>query len=81
MGPEAFRRAIQELADRAAASSLVTQLSGDVVLETDAQYEENDLEPGDPDQVPVIPEFRHCALALGLLSLAAVAAASGRRMR
>ncbi|MFW6217372.1 MAG: hypothetical protein ACOC4K_00105 [Verrucomicrobiota bacterium] len=80
-GRDTFQRTLRSLAERAAADYLVTQLSGAVVLETDAQYKENDLEPGDPDQVPVIPEFRHCALALGLLSLAAVAAARRRRMR
>ncbi|MDR1580897.1 MAG: hypothetical protein LBS35_11115, partial [Synergistaceae bacterium] len=48
---------------------LVTELSGAVVLETEAQYAENDLEPGEmaaesaPSSIPTIPEPEEWALA------------------
>ena len=35
---------------------LVTTVSGAVVLENDAQYTQNDLDPADPASVPTIPE-------------------------
>jgi hypothetical protein len=48
---------------------LVTRLSGAVVLETNAQYAENGLEPGEtaaenaPSSIPTIPEPEEWALA------------------
>jgi hypothetical protein len=38
-------------------------------LETDQQYKDNDLEAGDPNKVPTVPEYKHYALILGLCSL------------
>src|SRR6185369_15990920 len=43
---------------------LVTPVSGAVVLETDAQYQTNDLKPVDPGTVPTIPEPETVALLL-----------------
>jgi hypothetical protein len=40
----------------AAAYQLVTPVSGAVVLENQQQYDEAKLHPGDPDEVPSIPE-------------------------
>ncbi|MGJ8640430.1 MAG: VIT domain-containing protein [Opitutaceae bacterium] len=73
LGSASFKAKIAELANEAAAAYLVTQLSGAVVLETDRQYKENDLEAGDPNSVPTVPETKHYALILGLCSLAWVA--------
>ncbi|MGB0743098.1 MAG: VIT domain-containing protein, partial [Opitutales bacterium] len=77
LGASKFSTAIAEQAQRAAEAYLVTQLSGAVVLETDRQYEENDLEPGDPNHTPTVPEKKHFALIIGMLSLAWIVA--GRR--
>lgn len=76
LSPAGFRKRIADLADRAAGAYLVTQLSGAVVLETDQQYDENDLEAGDPNHVPTVPEVKHYALILGICMLFAV---GGRR--
>ena len=35
---------------------LVTPVSGAVVLETQAQYDQAGLKPVDPDSVPIVPE-------------------------
>jgi hypothetical protein len=66
LGPAKFQSAIAAIAHRAAEAYLVTQLSGAVVLETDQQYRDNDLEAGDPNHVPTVPEYKHFALILGL---------------
>ena len=66
LGPAKFQHEIAAIAQRAAKAYLVTQLSGAVVLETDQQYKENDLEAGDPNHVPTVPEHKHFALILGL---------------
>jgi len=79
LGPAKFRTEIAAIAQRAAEAYLVTQLSGAVVLETDQQYKENDLEAGDPNHVPTVPEYRHFALMLGLGVLSWVI--GGRRHR
>ena len=50
--------------------SIVTQLSGAVVLETDQQYKDNKLEAGDPNHLPTVREFKHYELILGICSLA-----------
>ncbi|MFT7515509.1 MAG: hypothetical protein ACI9QL_004742 [Candidatus Omnitrophota bacterium] len=47
---------------------LVTAVSGAVVLETDAQYKQNGLDPADPASVPTIPE-PETWLLFGLLAL------------
>lgn len=64
-----YQQKISNLANQAAEAYLVTQLSGAVVLETDRQYKENDLEPGDPNRTPAIPEAKHYALMLGIGAL------------
>lgn len=69
LGHEVFRQQIAQFAEDAASAYLVTQLSGAVVLETDRQYKENDLEAGDPNAVPTVPEAKHYALILGICSL------------
>jgi len=69
LGPAKFQSEIAAIAHRAAEAYLVTQLSGAVVLETDQQYKENDLEAGDPNHVPTVPEYKHFALILGLSAL------------
>jgi len=78
LGPSKFQIEIARIADRAAEAYLVTQLSGAVVLETDQQYKENDLEAGDPNQVPTVPEYKHFALIMGMASLTWLV---GRRRR
>lgn len=78
LGPGAFKNKIAELANRAAEAYLVTQLSGAVVLETDRQYKENDLEAGDPNAVPSVPEFKQFALILSLVSFCWVVASRRR---
>jgi hypothetical protein len=40
----------------AAGHQLVTPFSGAVVLETQQQYEQNNLKPANPDTVPIVPE-------------------------
>ncbi|CAA6696757.1 MULTISPECIES: VIT domain-containing protein [unclassified Lentimonas] len=69
LGAARFKSKIAELADKAAEAYLVTQISGAVVLETDRQYKENDLEAGDPSHTPTVPEARHYALILGICTL------------
>ena len=69
LGTARFKSKIAELADSAADAYLVTQISGAVVLETDRQYKENDLEAGDPNNTPTVPEARHYALILGICTL------------
>lgn len=68
-----FRQQLASLAKQAAEAYLVTQLSGAVVLETDAQYTENKLEAGDPNATPTVPETKQFALLLGIASLAWIA--------
>jgi len=46
----------------AAQNQLVTPLTGAVVLETKAQYDQHNLKPTDPKTVPTIPEPRHLML-------------------
>jgi len=48
----------------AAEHQLVTPVSGAVVLESEAQYEDNDLSPVDPNSVPTIPEPHQWMLAI-----------------
>ncbi len=74
LGPAQFKTKITQLANQAANAYLVTQLSGAVVLETDQQYKDNDLEAGDPNRTPTVPEAKHYALILGLASLFCIAA-------
>lgn len=58
-------------ASLASECTLVSSVSGAVVLETAAQYARNGLEPVDPDQAPSVPEPRLLwLLALGLAALA-----------
>ncbi len=61
----------------ASAYRLVTPVTGAVVLETAAQFRDAGLEPGDPAQVPTIPEPEVWLLAA--VSLAALAYALRRR--
>ncbi len=59
----------------AAAYQLVTPVSGAVVLETQAQYEEAGLTPVDPASVPTIPEpelFLLVAIAVLVLAIAMI---------
>ncbi|MGE9296684.1 MAG: hypothetical protein ACQKBV_10385 [Puniceicoccales bacterium] len=65
--PTEFRAAMDDLAEHAALAQLVTPVSGAVVLENQRQYDENDLEPADPDSVPNVPEPAYAALAITLL--------------
>lgn len=78
MTPGAYKNQLNALALRAASAYLVTQLSGAVVLEEDRQYKENDLEAGDPNHVPSIPENKHFALILSLLAFSIAAARRDR---
>lgn len=57
----------------AAAYQVVTPISGAVVLETQAQYAQNDLQPADPSTVPAIPEPGTWALLIFGLVLVACA--------
>lgn len=57
----------------AATYQVVTPISGAVVLETQAQYAQNDLHPADPNTVPAIPEPGTWALLLGGLALVILA--------
>jgi hypothetical protein len=58
---------------------LVTPVSGAVVLETAQQYEQAGLTPGQPGQVPTIPEPETWALVA--IALATVAYAARRRTK
>jgi hypothetical protein len=69
LGQDRFKSKIATLADTAAKAYLVTQIRGAVVLETNRQYKENDLEAGAPNHTPTVPEARHYALILGICSL------------
>ena len=57
----------------ATAYQVVTPISGAVVLETQVQYAQNDLQPADPSTVPAIPEPGTWALLLCGLALAVLA--------
>ena len=64
----ASNRKVDEAMSLAARMQLVTAVSGAVVLETAAQYEQNGLKPADPTTVPVVPEpGTWTLLALGLI--------------
>lgn len=75
---DALSAGLQELALRAARNYLVTQLTGAVVLETDEQYEADDLEAGESGRVPNIPEHNQYALVIGLVTLCLVCGARRR---
>ncbi len=57
-------RQVEPAIQLAAAYQVVTPISGAVVLETQAQYAQNDLQPADPTTVPAIPEPGTWALLL-----------------
>jgi hypothetical protein len=66
----------------AAQYQLVTPVSGAVVLETDEQYAQNDLDPSDPASVPTIPEPETwMMLGLILIGLAVSTWKKKRRIR
>lgn len=62
-------RQVEPAIQLAAAYQVVTPISGAVVLETQAQYAQNDLQPADPATVPAIPEPGTWALLLFGLAL------------
>jgi hypothetical protein len=78
-----LRDLARSTADRPAAADLairyrlVTPLSGAVVLETAAEEKAAGLEPGDPHQVPTVPE----PATLALLAIAAAALLLAWRQR
>lgn len=69
---------LQTAAEVGTRYNIVTPVTGAVVLETQAQYEEAGLEPVAPGSVPTIPEPRFWGL-IAVALLAAAAAAARRR--
>ncbi|MEO0796177.1 MAG: VIT domain-containing protein [Verrucomicrobiota bacterium] len=76
-----YQEQMKAFAKEASELQLVTLVTGAVVLETAQQYEDNDLEPVDPDTVPSVPEPAQAALIMGLVMFGALAVLKIRRRR
>ncbi len=72
-------RQVEPAVQLAAAYQVVTPISGAVVLETQAQYAQNDLQPAGPTTVPAIPEpGTWTLLLLGLVLVRCARKRAGR---
>lgn len=80
--PTDYQDRLNMKATQIATAQLVTPITGAVVLETQAQYDANDLEPADPNTVPNVPEPEQAALVIGaLIALALLGRRHWRRRR